>query len=54
MVDLQSTTYQFLDTFSNLVTMHSLHQNDWLARTGSYSLYALLSHIAPEVRNLTR
>jgi hypothetical protein len=52
MVDsvMQSSTYQFLDAFSNLVTKHSFSQTDWLARTGSYSIYALLSQIIPEVR----
>jgi hypothetical protein len=53
MVDsgIQSTTFLFLDAFSNLVTTHSFGRNDWLARTGDYSIYALLSQIVPQVRN---
>ncbi len=46
---VQSTTFCFLEAFSNLVTMHSDGQYDWLARTGSYSIYSLLSKIVPEV-----
>ena len=46
---LQSSTFRFLEAFSNLVTMHSAGQYDWLARTGSFSIYALLSQIVPEV-----
>ena len=47
---MQSTTFRFLEAFSNVVTIHSVGQYDWLARTGSYSIYALLSKIVPEVR----
>ena len=46
---VQSTTFLFLEAFSNLVTTRSFGQYDWLARTGSYSMYALLSQIVPEV-----
>jgi hypothetical protein len=55
MVDakVQSTTFLFLEAFANLVTKHSSHQNIWVARTGSYSIYALLSQIVPEVRTDT-
>ena len=49
---VQSSTFLFLEAFSNLVSMHSVGQYDWLARTGSYSMYALLSRIVPEVRTL--
>ncbi len=45
----QSSTFLFLEAFSNLVTAHSSTHYAWLARTGSYSIYALLSHITPEV-----
>lgn len=47
---VQSSTFLFLEAFANLVTMHSLDQYDWLARTGSFSIYALLSQIVPDVR----
>jgi hypothetical protein len=47
----QSSTFLFLEAFSKLVTIHSFSQNDLLARTGSFSIYALLSRIVPEVRN---
>ena len=46
---VQSTTFLFLEAFSKLVTAQSFGQYDWLARTGSFSIYALLSQIAPEV-----
>jgi hypothetical protein len=52
---MESTTFQFLEAFSNLVTVHSVDQYDRLARTGSYSIYALLSRIVPQVlRSLER
>ncbi len=51
---MQSSTFQFLEAFSNLVTMRSSKKNDWLARTGSYSIHALLSQIVPEVRTVRR
>jgi hypothetical protein len=47
-----SNTLLFLEAFSNLVTTTSLRQSDWLARTGNFSIYALLQQIVPEVRNL--
>ena len=47
---IQSSTFQFLEAFSNLVTIKSCGPYDWLARTGNYSIYALLSQIAPDVR----
>jgi hypothetical protein len=50
---VQSTTFCFLEAFSNLVTMHSVGQYDWLARTGSYSMYALLSQLVPEVQTIS-
>jgi formamidopyrimidine-DNA glycosylase len=43
----------FLEAFSNLVTTHTFGQYDWLARTGSYSIHALLARIAPEVHTET-
>jgi hypothetical protein len=49
---LQSNTFLFLETFSNLVTTNSLRQSDWLARTGNFSIYALLLRIVPEVRKV--
>ena len=49
---VQSSTFLFLEAFSSLVTVHSIGQYDWLARTGSYSIYTLLSRIVPEVRTV--
>ena len=46
---VQSTTFLFLEAFTKLVTVESVGQYDWIARTGKFSLYALLSLIAPEV-----
>jgi hypothetical protein len=51
--ELQSTTFLFLEAFANVITKHSSYQNHWIARTGSYSIYALLSQIVPEVRTDT-
>ncbi len=48
----QSSTFLFLEAFSNLVTVHSAGQYDWLARSGNYSIYALLLRIVPEVRTI--
>ena len=48
---IQSSTFLFLEAFANLITKHSSHQNYWVARTGSYSIYELLSKIVPEVRS---
>ena len=46
---MHSTTFCFLEAFSNLVTTNSAGQYDWLARIGSYSIHALLSKIVPQV-----
>ena len=46
---VQSTTFLFLEAFTKLVTVESVGRYDWIARTGKFSLYALLSLIAPEV-----
>ena len=51
MVDsVERTTFQFLEAFSNLVTKPSSAQYDWVARTGSYSIFSLLAQIVSEVR----
>jgi hypothetical protein len=51
---VESTIFQFLEAFSNLMTKHSMGQHDWVARTGSYSIYALVSQITPEVHVMLR
>jgi hypothetical protein len=52
-MDVKSTTYQFFEAFSNLVTTQSSSRSDLLARTGKCSIYALLSQIVPEVRTVS-
>jgi hypothetical protein len=49
---VQSSTFLFLEAFSNLVTTDSSRESDWLARSGVYSIHSLLSDIVPEVRNV--
>jgi hypothetical protein len=46
----QSSTFLFLEAFANLVTKQSSRPYQWLARSGSYSIYALLSQIVPKVQ----
>ncbi len=46
----KDSTFDFIKAFSSLVTMMSSRQYDWVARTGRYSIHALLTQISPEVR----
>ena len=46
----KESTFDFFKAFSSLVTMMSSRQYDWVARTGRYSIHALLTQISPEVR----
>ncbi len=46
----EKIAHQFLESFLNLVTVPSFSKCDMLARTGIYSIHALLLQIVPEVK----
>ena len=41
--------YDFIASFAKFTTAVSSAQNDWVARRGIYSIYSLITHLAPTV-----
>jgi hypothetical protein len=47
-----SDVREFAAMFANTVTAYSPSRYDWVARTGRYSLFALMTRLAPKVLNV--
>ena len=46
---MDSTIYDFMASFAKSTTSVSSAQYDWVARRGIYSIYTMLTNLAPSV-----